>query len=220
MQPVDRAGYSIYLYYVEDSPQTEIVRPVVVDTPVHQVPAAALGIQPGVRAAVKWLQNGGSTVYPQGEDLVLPAGPTYHRLEVDLGGVFTLLGYEQAAASVTPGEALAITLYWQVGETSMPQPAPTRGEPISAFVHVVDGDPANQVAQADGWEVALRGLESGDVIAQRMVLNFAPATPAKEYTLLAGLYSPQDWARLPVTQAGREPADHVVLGAVAVGSEP
>jgi hypothetical protein len=218
MEPVDRAGYSIYLYHVEDEPGTEIVRPVVVDTPVYHVPPEDLGIVPGVRAAAKWLQNGGSTVYPQGQDLALPSGPTYHRVDADLGGVFTLLGYEQAAASAVPGQPLEITLYWRVGDRPMPQPAPTRGEPISAFVHVVDGDPANQVAQADGWEVALRGLEPGDVIAQRLTLNFAPDAAPKEYTLLAGLYSPQDWARLPVTQAGHEPADHVVLGTVQVES--
>lgn len=215
MEPVDRAGYSIYLYHVEDAPGTQIVRPVVVDRPVYQLAASELGIAPGVRAAAKWLQNGGSTIYAQGQDLALPAGPTYHRLDVDFGGVFTLLGYEQAA-TVAPGEASAITLYWQVGDTPMPQPAPTRGEPLAAFVHVVDGDPARQVAQADGWEVALRGLEPGDVIAQRLALNFAPDVAPKEYTLLAGLYSPQDWARLPVTQAGREASDHAVLGTVTV----
>ncbi len=216
MTPVDRAGYSIYLYHVEDQLGAQIVRPVVVDTPVYQVAASELGVAPGVRAAAKWLQNGDSAVYPQGADLALPAGPTYHRVGADLGGVFTLLGYELPAASVAPGQALEITLYWQVGGTPMPQPAPTRGEPVSAFVHVVDGDPANQVAQADGWEVALRGLEPDDVIAQRMTLNFGEDLAAQEYTLLAGLYSPQDWARLPVSQVGREPSDHVVLGKIAV----
>jgi hypothetical protein len=216
LQPVDRAGYSIYLYQVPDEPASIIVRPVVEDTPVHQIAAQHLGVAHSTRAMVKWLQNGGSTIYPQGKDLELPAGPTYHRVDADFAGVFTLLGYDQAAESVAPGGALDVTLYWRVGEATMPQPSPTRGEPISAFVHVVDGDPANQVAQADGWEVALRGLEPGDVIAQRMFLNLGPDVAAKEYTLLAGLYSPQDWARLPVTRPGREAADHVVLGTVRV----
>jgi hypothetical protein len=102
----------------------------------------------------------------------------------------------------------------------MPQPAPTRGEPLSAFVHVVDGDPSRQVAQADGWEVALSGLEAGDVIAQRLPLEIAPEVAAGEYTLLAGLYSPQDWARLPVSQPGRPPADHILLGPLPVAPAP
>ena len=216
MQPVDRAGYSIYLYHVEDEAQTQIVRPVVVDTPVFQVAADDLGVAPTVRAAVKWLQNGSSSVYPQGEGWSPPSGPLYQAVNADLGGVMTLLGYELAQDSFAPGQSLEITLYWRVGERRMPQPGPTRGEAISAFVHLVDGDPANQVAQADGWEVALAGLEAGDVISRRMTLDLGPDVASKEYTLLAGLYSPQDWARLPVTQAGREAADHVVLGTILV----
>jgi hypothetical protein len=216
LEPVDRAGYSIYLYEVPGDESRTVVRPLVVDTPVYTIPPAELGITGNVRAAVKWLQNGGSTVYPQGRDFVLPSGADYHPLEADLGGVFTLLGYALDAADAVAGRPLGITLYWKVGDKPMPQPAPTRGEPISAFVHLVDGDPARQVAQADGWDVALTGLEPGDIIAQRFTLDLGAATPAQEYTLLAGLYSPQDWARLPVTQAGLPPADHVTLGAIQV----
>jgi hypothetical protein len=83
-------------------------------------------------------------------------------------------------------------------------------------VHLVDGDPSNQVAVADGWEVALEGLEPGDVIAQRLVLDLPLDAAPKAYTLLGGLYSPQDGARLPVTQASREPSDYVELGAIQV----
>ncbi len=217
MQPVDRAGYSIYLYHVEDDEGEQVVRPVVVDQPVYQVSPAELGIAPGVRAAAKWLQNGGSTIYPQGQGFAAPPGGAYHPVGADLGGVFTLLGYELERDRVAPGEAAPITLYWQVGENLMPQPAPTRGEPISAFVHVVDGDPAKQVAQADGWDVALAGLEPGDVIAQQFTLDFGGDVIPKEYQLLAGLYSPQNWSRLPVTQPGAEPSDHANVGTITVG---
>ena len=217
MKPVDRAGYSIYLYHVEDPADQQVVRPVVVDRPIYQVPPAELGIAPGVRAAAKWLQNGGSTVYPQGQGFAVPAGPAYHPVGADLGGVFTLLGYELDRDRVAPGEAATITLYWQVGQNPMPQPAPTRGEPISAFVHVVDGDPTKQVTQADGWDVALAGLEPGDIIAQQFTLDFGGDVTPKEYQLLTGLYSPQDGSRLPVIQPGAEPLDHVDLGTITVG---
>ena len=217
MQPVDRAGYSIYLYHVEDNGGEQVVRPIVVDRPVYRVAPAELGIAPGVRAAVKWLQNGRSTIYPQGQGFAIPTGPTYHPVGADLGGVFTLLGYELDRDRVAPGEAATITLYWQVGEEPMPQPAPTRGEPISAFVHVVDGDPAKQVAQADGWDAALTGLEPGDIMAQQFTLNFGGDVAPKEYQLLTGLYSPQDGSRLPVTEPGAEPSDHVDLGKITVG---
>jgi hypothetical protein len=152
--------------------------------------------------------------------LVLPTGADYYPVEADLGGVFTLRGYALDAPAAVAGQPLGITLYWEVGERSMPQPAPTRGEPISAFVHLVDGDPANQVAQADGWEVALTGLEPRDVIAQRFTLEIGPEVPAQAYALLAGLYSPQDGARLPVLQGGQPAADHVSLGAIQVTDSP
>ena len=216
MEPVDRAGYSIYLYKVEDPASEQVVRPVVVDKPVYQVPPVELGIGPGVRAAAKWLQNGGSTVYPQGQGFAVPEGPAYHPVGADLGGVFMLLGYALEHDRVAPGETATITLYWQVGTQPMPQPAPTRGEPISAFVHVVDGDPAKQVAQADGWDVALAGLEPGDVIVQQFTLNFSGDVAPKEYQLLAGLYSPQDGSRLPVTQPGSAPTDHVNMGTITL----
>jgi hypothetical protein len=219
MQPVDRAGYSIYLYEVEESAADEAARPVVVDTPVYQVAAEELGIGPGVRAKVKWMQNGASTIYPQGQGFVVPDDPTFHPIGADLGGVFTLLGYALDGESVVPGQSRSITLYWQVGDTPMPQPSPTRGEAVSAFVHAVDGDPANQVAQADGWDVAVAGLEPGDVIAQQFTLAFGEDVAAKEYTLLAGLYSPQDGARLPVSQQGLPPLDHVILGTIKVAGD-
>ena len=51
-----------------------------------------------------------------------------------------------------------MTLYWEKGPAVMPMPAPTRGAPLSAFVHVLD-DAGATVAQYDGWETALRGIE-------------------------------------------------------------
>lgn len=214
LQPVDRAGYSIYLYHVEDAPGTAVVRPVVVDTPVFRLKPEQLRVAPGVRSQPKWLQAGGSTVYPQGQDLALPAAPAYHPVGANLGGVFTLLGWAQEPAQPTPGQPLTVTLYWQVGEQPMPQPAPTKGAPVSTFVHVVDGDPANRVAQADGWEVALRGLEPGDVIAQKMTIDVPADLAPKQYTLIAGLYSPQDGSRLSTLDGTGQPVDHVTLGQV------
>ncbi len=215
LTPDARAGYSIYLYNVPATSGEAVVRPVVVDAPVYRLTPDQLGIAPGVRAQPKWLANGGTTIYPQGEGFVLPSDSAYHAVDADFGGVFTLLGFTTDAEQVAPGQPLAVTLYWQVGATPMPQPAPTRGAPVSAFVHLVAGDPANRVAGADGWEVALRGLEPGDVIVQQMTVAVGAEVGAGEYQLLAGLYSPQDGARLTVeTDAG--PVDAVKLGAIEV----
>jgi hypothetical protein len=213
--PDGRAGYSIYLYNLPARPDETVVRPVVVDTPVFRLAPEELGIAPGVRAQPKWLPTGSTTVYPQGEGFAPPADGTYHAIDADFGGVFTLLGYAVGVQTVAPGQPLAVTLYWQVGATPMPQPAPTRGAPVSAFVHVVDGDPANRVAQADGWEIALTGLEPGDVIAQQLTVDFGADVAPGSYDLLAGLYSPQDWARLAVATAAG-PIDAVKLGEIRV----
>ena len=73
------------------------------------------------------------------------------------------------------------------------------------------GDPTAIHAQYDGWEVALRGLEPGDVIMQRIALNVDEGLPDGQYDLLAGIYSPQNWVRLMVTVGGEQASDHVKL---------
>ncbi|MBK8046106.1 MAG: glycosyltransferase family 39 protein [Anaerolineales bacterium] len=215
MTPVDRAGYSIYLYQVEPTAGEEVARPVVVDRPIYQLTPAELGIAAGVRAMPKWQQGGNSTIYPQGSGFVAAEVPGFTVVDANFSDVITLLGYATAAASGSPGAPVEVTLYWQVGERAMPQPAPARGAPLTAFVHLVDGDPGNKVAQYDGWDVALQGLEPGDVIAQRVVLEIPAEVERKPYQLLAGVYSPQDWARLPVaTPSGSQ--DLVELGAFEI----
>ncbi|MBW7884632.1 MAG: glycosyltransferase family 39 protein [Caldilineaceae bacterium] len=198
MEPVARAGYSIYLYNLDYPAGTEVVRPAVLNEPLWTKSPAELGLGDGQRGAVKWLETTDSTIYPQGVGFVAPVDPPFQPVNADFGGVFTLLGYSQDRPSIEPGQVLHLTLYWQAGDRPMPQPAPTRGAPLSAFVHVVDGDPAAKVAEYDSWNVALRGLEPGDIIAQQVVLGFADGVAPKRYDMLVGLYSPQDWSRLTV----------------------
>ena len=213
-EPAARAGYSIYLYEVAYPPETPVVRPVVVGEPLYRLSPEALGLEAGGRVQAKWTQSAASSIYPLGEGFVPPADGSYHAVDADFGGVFTLLGYA-LAEEARPDQELPVTLYWRVGSQAMPQPAPTRGAPLSAFVQVVDGDPANTVAQADGWDVALRGLEAGDIIEQHLGLPVGAEVTPGEYTLLAGLYSQQDWARLPVTTPDG-PRDHAVLGKLPI----
>ena len=104
---------------------------------------------------------------------------------------------------------MEITLFWEVGEKPMPMPAPTRGRPLSTFVHLVNVGTTDKVVQFDGWETALRGLEPGDIIAQKTWLPLT-SLQAGDYDVLVGLYSPQDWARLPVT-TDEGVSDHVKL---------
>jgi len=214
--PDARAGYSIYLYNFAYPSDTTVARPVVLETPLWQVPPDDLGLgRDDTRAMVKWLESPESTVFPQGEGFDYAGIVGFQDVNVDFGDVLTLIGYTKHPDPASAGEVMDLTLYWRVGTEPMPQPAPTRGTPISAFVHVVDGDPAAKVAEFDGWQTALRGLEPGDVIAQHVTLTFAEDIAPKEYDLLVGLYSPQNWQRLTTVQDGEE-RDYAVAGTIEV----
>jgi 4-amino-4-deoxy-L-arabinose transferase-like glycosyltransferase len=215
LEPDARAGYSIYLYNLTYPPETAVVRPTVLDTPLWMLTPGALEITPGQRGQVKWLAAPDATIFPQGEGFTAADDAAFQAVSADFGDVLTFLGYTKDAGPVQAGAPLTLTLFWQVGHTPMPQPAPTRGAAISTFVHLVDGDPAHKVAEVDGWPTALRGLEPGDVIAQRVTLQIPENTPPAQYNLLVGVYSPQNWQRLTTTQEGMA-RDYADAGAVEV----
>jgi hypothetical protein len=215
LKPLARAGYSIALYQV--APESERRPPLLVTgEPAWRLDAAAL-LPDNAPVQVKWRQHEGSAIVPRGEALPAPDFDASLRVEpqADFGGVFVL---EEAAferSDLQPGETMAGLLVWRRGSAAMPMPAPTRGEAISAFLHVVDAaDAERRVAQFDGWEVALRGLEEGDRIVQRVELTIGEDAAPGRYTLLAGLYSPQDGQRLPLL--GDTPGDVAEVGALTV----
>jgi hypothetical protein len=215
-EPDARAGYSIYLYHRADDPQDEVVRQVLAGEAVAAHTPTDLGVAPGVRSQVRWRQSSNTAIFPRGDGFVPPAD--FRPLEANFDDVFTLIGVSDGVTA-PPGGSAGLTLYWRKGEAAMPMPAPTRGEPISAFIHLVDGDPANKIAQFDGWETALRGLEPGDVIAQSVALDIPAETQPGDYDLLVGLYSPQDWARLPVATSASV-ADFAQAGVLSVQPNP
>jgi 4-amino-4-deoxy-L-arabinose transferase-like glycosyltransferase len=212
-RPDARAGYSIYLYHLVDPPGQPVTRTVVVGEPVYRLAPAALGGQPGGRVQVKWLQTPETTLYPLGVGYTPPAD--WHPVAADFSGVFTLLGYTLSEVA-QPSQPFPVALHWRVGGGPMPQPAPTRGAALAAFVHLtVPGDPGQKIAQFDGWPTALRGLEPGDVIVHLVMLELAPESEGR-YDLLVGLYSPQSGTRLLVTNQPGSP-DFVRAGEVLVG---
>lgn len=217
--PDARAGYSIYLYEVNYPAAMPVVRPVVEGARVADLSPAALGMGPGERSQVKWRRDGRVAIHPLGAGYTAP--PDLRPLDADLGGVFALVGYAVTSGEpAQPGMPLSLRLVWRKGAAPMPQPAPTRGAPISAFVHLTAGAPHEVVALYDGWSTALRGLEEGDILVHDIVINLPDDLAPGGYTLLAGLYSPQDWARLPVSGADAEPdAAAVRLGVVTVEHE-
>ena len=213
--PDARAGYSIYLYNVSWPAESRQVSPVVLGQPLWQLSPADLGIVDGTWATVKWVESPDSTVFPAGQPVAALQDPRLQQVDANFSDVLTLVGYLPDPHPAHPGSDLALQLYWRVGVQPMPQPAPTRGAPISAFVHRVDGDPTRKIAEFDSWNVALRGLAAGDIVEQRLLLPIGETVAPNRYDLLVGLYSPQNWQRLTVTQAG-EMRDHAVAGKITV----
>ena len=202
--PDAQAGYSIYLYHITADDAQPVNRPVITGTPVWQLPADALAIPPGGRSVVKWRGDEWVTILPQGEGFTVPVDDAFTRLDANFSDVFTLVG-----ATVRPAvEKVDITLFWRMGTQPMPMPAPTKGEPLSVFVHLVPAGGDNAVAQYDGWATALRGLEPGDIIVQPAAVTWDELPPG-DYELRVGLYSPQDGARLGVGDG-----DFVVIGEI------
>ena len=195
LEPEARAGYSIYLYNVTYPPEVEVNREVVVGTPAAQLSAQELGIEPGERTQVKWLSSPEAQIYSFDEAYMVPKDDAFRPAGIDFSGLFTLLGYSQDPVQVEPGQSVNFALYWQVGPEPMEMPAPTRGSPLSVFLHITEEEPWQIASQFDGWPVALRGLEPGDIIVQQATVDLDEQMAPGEYNILAGLYSPQSGAR-------------------------
>ncbi len=211
-EPVACAGYSICLYRVDYPAAMPVDRVVVADgRSLSDIPPAELGVVNGRRLIAKWVQPPGA-IYPLGEGFAPPDG--FQPVGADFDGAFGLVGYvwgaEGATAVIHPGDALSLTLYWQVGSGQLETPRPSQAAPLAAFVHLsAANDPSQIVAQFDGWPTALSGLEPGDVIAQPVTLTVSPTAPFGDYVIRLGLYSPQSGQRLPLVT--HPPADALEL---------
>lgn len=214
-QPVGRAGYSIYLYEVRYPADLPVERRVIFGEAAAQRPATELGaggsLQPSQRVQIKWVQSPETALYPLGQGFTPPGDRNYQPIDANFADVFTLLGYNSDQTSAKAGETVTLSLVWRKGPALMPMPAPTRGNPLSMFVHVTGADPSQIVSQFDGWRTALRGLEEGDILVMPAAIDLGTAVEAGSYILRVGLYSPQSGARLPVQEA-----DHVQLGTLMV----
>ena len=135
----------------------------------------------------------------------IPSGATFGNGIVG-GGVIVL---ERAATSpaVQADGVLPVALRWRATQ------------PIAAnyhvFVHLLDAD-GNRVAQSDGqpalWSRPTSGWSPGEVIEDRHALSLPADLAPGDYTLVVGLYTPLDGARL-LTEGG---ADHVALATIRV----
>lgn len=196
-EPVARAGYSINLYEVGYAPGTPIERTVVSGASVADLAPEELGVHPGRRLVVKWAENEATTIIPA-DDVAEEPIPG-KSVEADFEGAFALVGYDLESTTVTAGSELELTLTWRAGSADVAQPSPATAAPLAAFVHLSGDDAADILAQYDGWGAALTGLESGDLIRQRVTLQVPQDAERDSYYIQVGLYSPQTGLRLAVS---------------------
>lgn len=115
------------------------------------------------------------------------------------------LGYEYVLAE-SPSTIELLT-YWQVLHTADP--------PLAIFVHLLDAHSV-VVGSYDGLSVSPASWEPGDVFIQWHSLPVEPTTPAGEYQLELGFYSPATMQRLPIFQEGEAVADRLLLSPLQV----
>ncbi len=143
--------------------------------------------------------------------------------DASFGGLITLRGYEIDQDAVSPGDELAVTLYWEV--TAEPP-----GDYLQ-FVHLID-EQGLMIAQRDTHPGLGRFPASqwkpGDLFEETIAIRIPEVayTPA-EGMLSIGYYAPQEGYRLGVyAPDGALLSDAMELGAVSLlpvsgsGSEP
>jgi hypothetical protein len=148
--------------------------------------------------------------------------PMQARLNANLGGQVTLLGYDLSDEDGRPtrhweaGKTYLVTLYWQS--------LATWDVPYVGFVHMLDANHSiiTQRDQVPGeGEAPTTSWLPGEVLADRYRLTVPPDLPTGVYLLEAGLYRPDLFKRLPLLDAtGNPTADHVILGEITVGEMP
>lgn len=131
-------------------------------------------------------------------------------LDLRLGSDVSLRGYEVVAPA--PRTAV-LRLRWRAERR--PQGAYT------VFVQVVG--PGGVVAQQDNpprrGRYPTSVWDAGEEVPDEYTLVFPPAVPAGEYRLIAGMYTPADVRRLPVSDpAGRALGDAVEFGTLRLGA--
>jgi 4-amino-4-deoxy-L-arabinose transferase-like glycosyltransferase len=216
-EPAAQAGYSINLYEVQYPEDTVIERDIVIDQAVWDLPVEQYTLLPNQRLVVKWMQSANTSINWLSQKAEFPSN--FQSVGANFSDAFSLLGFATPQSEIRSGEALAITLVWRVNTADITMPSPTTADPLAAFIHVASTDDSGSiVAQYDGWETALTGLERGDIITQAIQVQIPEDTPPAIYQLRVGLYSPQSWQRFPVSWRGQT-SDFITLTPITIVAE-
>ncbi|MGD2144968.1 MAG: hypothetical protein PVF54_10865, partial [Anaerolineae bacterium] len=136
---------------------------------------------------------------------------------VDMGGAMRLLGYDLQETATTPGDQVAVTLYWEAL-------APTKKD-YSVFVHLLDKHDL-LVAQRDTLPglglLSTTWLEPGFRWADRYVLELpTTAYSPNQAQIEVGLFDAKTGQRLPATDPdGQLLGDNMRFGHVEIYAPP
>jgi len=135
-----------------------------------------------------------------------------NRLDGDLGGQVTLLGYEADELEVAPGEAVGVTLYWAA---QAPVPAD-----YTVFLHLAASE-GSPYAQADGQPqhgaYPTSFWDAGEVVHDPRTIVVPADLPPGDYPLVAGMYLLETGERLPwLAPDGNVQGDSVPLAVLTV----
>lgn len=139
------------------------------------------------------------TLLPGGQRVALPSilhivapsrlfapPPFEHPVDIALGQIATLVGFDIHPQALSPGNALTVTLVWRAEGTPL--------ESYRVFVHLLNQQ-GRITAQSDGipaaWSRPTTGWLAGEYILDTHTLLIPEDTPPGEYILIAGLYDPQ-----------------------------
>jgi hypothetical protein len=130
-------------------------------------------------------------------------------VDVTLGSIATLAGFDLGTETVRPGQALTVTLVWRAEQETHFS--------YHVFLHLIGPDGA-LIAQSDGvpanWTRPTAGWLSGEYVADVRSIVVPPEASAGNYTLLVGLYDPGG-PRLTAPDG----ADAVPLGTIVVETQ-
>jgi len=136
-----------------------------------------------------------------------------HPSQINLGDEVLFLGYDISSESVMPGDALALTLYWEAQRRLQ--------EDYSVFVHL-DDLRARHISWSLSEEINPADLPTstwtpGFYVSDRHVLDISEETPHGLYVLRAGLYRRDSGERLAVLDGeGNVVSDSLELARVRV----
>jgi 4-amino-4-deoxy-L-arabinose transferase-like glycosyltransferase len=126
--------------------------------------------------------------------------------EAVFGEQARLVGLDLPQTAVKAGETLPLTLYWQAL-------APF-DRSWKVFVHLTD-EAGQIIGQQDqvpgGGEFPTNGWIPNEYLVDRYQLSVPAEARPGNYQLKIGLYDPNDFSRLPASQAGKAVGDHVSL---------